>query len=209
MQCCRIIEDSVVLTVYHVQEIFEKLGDDAPDVETAKRDETHLLEARGKVRSTMHCQGLSADEVQTGFSCDPVGGNAHVPAIQDGIGYLNSLNGGCWVNPRSCARISCSYNSAIFLCNDVSQFTLPDGRTCTCVVFGSLLTTGHEFSSGTMSSLQAVDTWQATRRIFSVTAHAPGTATSKGKGLIATITTLSSKAMAARVVHVAYRHPGG
>ncbi|EHL01870.1 hypothetical protein M7I_2227 [Glarea lozoyensis 74030] len=26
--------------------------------------------------------------------------------------------GSCGVNPRSCARISCSYQAAIFLCND-------------------------------------------------------------------------------------------
>ncbi|PWY96229.1 hypothetical protein BO94DRAFT_529621 [Aspergillus sclerotioniger CBS 115572] len=40
--------------------------------------------------------------------------------IRSGIKYLKGLEGKCGVSkgPRSCARISCSYDSGIWLCND-------------------------------------------------------------------------------------------
>ncbi|RAK97951.1 uncharacterized protein BO80DRAFT_179862 [Aspergillus ibericus CBS 121593] len=40
--------------------------------------------------------------------------------IRSGIKYLKGLEGKCGVSkgPKSCARISCSYNAGIFLCND-------------------------------------------------------------------------------------------
>jgi hypothetical protein len=41
-------------------------------------------------------------------------------AINDGINYLNGLDVPCYTGPYSCARVSCSYQSAIKLCNDVS-----------------------------------------------------------------------------------------
>ena len=56
---------------------------------------------------------------QTGITCNPNFGNANVGAIQDGINYLNQRGGTCVVESRSCSRISCSFNSAILLCNDV------------------------------------------------------------------------------------------
>ncbi|PWY90681.1 hypothetical protein BO70DRAFT_358131 [Aspergillus heteromorphus CBS 117.55] len=41
--------------------------------------------------------------------------------IRDGISYLKGLEGTCGVSagPAACARISCSYDSGIYLCNDV------------------------------------------------------------------------------------------
>ncbi|KAM0421487.1 hypothetical protein ACHAPT_010660 [Fusarium lateritium] len=48
-------------------------------------------------------------------------GKASSVAINDGIKYLNSFGDGyCGLDdgPAKCARISCSYNSAIWLCND-------------------------------------------------------------------------------------------
>lgn len=47
-------------------------------------------------------------------------GNAYVSAIQDGINYLNGVSGRPWHNPGpgTCARVSCSYDSAIYWCND-------------------------------------------------------------------------------------------
>ena len=49
---------------------------------------------------------------------------AYAPDINDGRKYLqgigdNSAGGGCSTGP-GCARISCSYGSAIFFCSDVS-----------------------------------------------------------------------------------------
>lgn len=40
--------------------------------------------------------------------------------IGDGILYLEGLKGCCSANSHTCARISCSSDSAIYLCNDVS-----------------------------------------------------------------------------------------
>ncbi|EHK99809.1 hypothetical protein M7I_4304 [Glarea lozoyensis 74030] len=49
---------------------------------------------------------------------------AKVDKIVDGIHYLQN-KARCGVNPRSCARISCSWDSAIFLCNDRNDFIQP------------------------------------------------------------------------------------
>ncbi|KAI1763251.1 hypothetical protein GGR53DRAFT_531702 [Hypoxylon sp. FL1150] len=40
--------------------------------------------------------------------------------IQEGIDYLNGKTGRCYIpaGPQYCTRISCSYHSAIFWCND-------------------------------------------------------------------------------------------
>ncbi|XXH02105.1 hypothetical protein Hte_008471 [Hypoxylon texense] len=40
--------------------------------------------------------------------------------IQDGINYLKGKTGRCYIEagPKVCSRISCSYHSAIFWCND-------------------------------------------------------------------------------------------
>lgn len=52
----------------------------------------------------------------------------HYPArttdIRAGISYLRRLGGGPWLGSRTCSRISCSYDSAIWLCNDVSLFMI-------------------------------------------------------------------------------------
>ncbi|KAH6722521.1 hypothetical protein BKA61DRAFT_729857 [Leptodontidium sp. MPI-SDFR-AT-0119] len=59
------------------------------------------------------------DANQGNLNCIPVKGQDWRPAkstaISTGIEYLNSLKAICWVQPHSCTRISCSYNSAIYL----------------------------------------------------------------------------------------------
>lgn len=59
--------------------------------------------------------------------CNPAGNPCSSTRIEQGVDYLNNLPGGCGVNPRSCARISCSFSSAISLCNDVSSYVSPSG----------------------------------------------------------------------------------
>ncbi|KAK6819471.1 hypothetical protein PG987_015954 [Apiospora arundinis] len=56
-------------------------------------------------------------------------GTATVSVILDGIKYLHGLPGNCGVSAgnqgyNTCARISCSYNSAIWLCSDHGQEVL-------------------------------------------------------------------------------------
>jgi hypothetical protein len=71
-------------------------------------------------------------------------GYAGVETIYEGIDYLNGIGApGVDPGPRVCARVSCSYNAAIFWCNDVSssrlsqtlkepfpQHSLLEKRTC-------------------------------------------------------------------------------
>ncbi|PVH83074.1 hypothetical protein DL98DRAFT_413502, partial [Cadophora sp. DSE1049] len=55
------------------------------------------------------------------WKCIPVPGQNWTPAniyvIDDGIDYLRKVKALCWVDGHACSRISCSYNSAITLCN--------------------------------------------------------------------------------------------
>jgi hypothetical protein len=47
---------------------------------------------------------------------------------QNQIKYLRSLSGRCGVNARSCARISCSWTDAVWLCNDNDHYIEPSCR---------------------------------------------------------------------------------
>ncbi|KAK7928368.1 hypothetical protein PG985_005366 [Apiospora marii] len=54
-------------------------------------------------------------------------GTADVNYINDGIDYLHGISGNCGVsagNAGTCARISCSYNSGIWLCSNDGQEVL-------------------------------------------------------------------------------------
>ncbi|KAJ3548812.1 hypothetical protein NM208_g817 [Fusarium decemcellulare] len=62
-------------------------------------------------------------EKRDGFLCDVGGsGAAREKAIEEGIKYLRGElgNAPCGLDsgPRVCTRVSCSYDSAIWLCND-------------------------------------------------------------------------------------------
>ncbi|KAH8673767.1 hypothetical protein BX600DRAFT_433381 [Xylariales sp. PMI_506] len=48
------------------------------------------------------------------------GGEINTDTIADGVQYLKSIGGQCQVpaGPRKCARVSCSYDAGIWLCND-------------------------------------------------------------------------------------------
>ncbi|KAH8651113.1 hypothetical protein BX600DRAFT_441555 [Xylariales sp. PMI_506] len=59
-------------------------------------------------------------------------GLASVPRISEGIDYLNGVPGTpvAGPGPSACARVSCSYDSAIYWCNDAPQtFSLPGFST--------------------------------------------------------------------------------
>ncbi|PVH87621.1 hypothetical protein DL98DRAFT_581630 [Cadophora sp. DSE1049] len=62
---------------------------------------------------------------KTWQECLPIPGKpdlreADTEAISKGIKYLRRIGGTCGVGVRTCARVSCSWDSAIFLCNDNS-----------------------------------------------------------------------------------------
>ncbi|KAL2867414.1 uncharacterized protein BJX67DRAFT_85278 [Aspergillus lucknowensis] len=60
---------------------------------------------------------LAARDFDGEVSC---GGDlpAQRDSISDGIDYLNGVGGTPAQDPNSCGRVSCSYNSAIYMCND-------------------------------------------------------------------------------------------
>jgi hypothetical protein len=47
-------------------------------------------------------------------------------ALVAGIEYLRGISGNCRAPPRSCSRVSCSWGSAIYYCNDnAGEFWVP------------------------------------------------------------------------------------
>ncbi|KAG4437855.1 hypothetical protein IFR05_006657 [Cadophora sp. M221] len=58
----------------------------------------------------------------TDVNCIPVLGQtwnrANSGAISTGINYLRQGYTSCWVNAHSCARVSCSWDSGIYFCNN-------------------------------------------------------------------------------------------
>ncbi|PVH85714.1 hypothetical protein DL98DRAFT_583306 [Cadophora sp. DSE1049] len=58
----------------------------------------------------------------TDVNCIPVNGQnwnrANQGAIREGINYLRRGYMSCWVNAHSCARVSCSWDSGIYFCNN-------------------------------------------------------------------------------------------
>jgi hypothetical protein len=85
---------------------------------------SHLHQSK-KLR--LLCQVLTKIR-KTGGWCYPVPGQnwdaAYANTVQDGIDFLQSNGLICDVGPGpgNCVRVSCSYNSAIYLCNDVSNY---------------------------------------------------------------------------------------
>ncbi|OBT68961.1 hypothetical protein VE03_01268 [Pseudogymnoascus sp. 23342-1-I1] len=56
----------------------------------------------------------------TAVYCDVTANYAANNRIREGISYLNSLGAGaCYAGARTCRRPSCSWNSAIYFCNDL------------------------------------------------------------------------------------------
>ncbi|KAK3953023.1 hypothetical protein QBC32DRAFT_397495 [Pseudoneurospora amorphoporcata] len=49
---------------------------------------------------------------------------ASVRAINKGIKYLRRLTGTPYIPAYACGQVSCSYNSAIFLCNEETEYGL-------------------------------------------------------------------------------------
>jgi hypothetical protein len=47
--------------------------------------------------------------------------SAFTDEIKSGISFLDRIEGGCGLDGGQCSRVSCSYNSAIWFCNDVSN----------------------------------------------------------------------------------------
>ncbi|KAF8461498.1 hypothetical protein BDZ91DRAFT_851006 [Kalaharituber pfeilii] len=51
------------------------------------------------------------------YTCDVTWAHAETKHIVSGYKYLYSLNGHCYAEAGRCARVSCSYNAGITICN--------------------------------------------------------------------------------------------
>jgi len=82
---------------------------------------------------------------------------ASVWRIQQGVSYLNG-QGRCSVNAKTCARVSCSWDSAIYLCNDndyyiepacpyIASYAADIINTCQYYYAKRWVVTGQEFDS--------------------------------------------------------------
>ncbi|KAH7323766.1 hypothetical protein BKA65DRAFT_598315 [Rhexocercosporidium sp. MPI-PUGE-AT-0058] len=104
------IGDIVLNHTGTVQEIYTQLITENPDFKPMELDDVEeaAVEARDK--------GSKSD-----WACIPVPGQNWYPAkaseIDIGIAYLKKVKALCWVDGHACSRISCSWGSAISLCN--------------------------------------------------------------------------------------------
>ncbi|KAH7417446.1 hypothetical protein BKA64DRAFT_769400 [Cadophora sp. MPI-SDFR-AT-0126] len=103
-----------------IQDVFAQLDAEDNDFKLADLDAHDVSE--------VHPRDIS---YTTDINCIPVNGQnwnrANQGAIREGINYLRQGNTACWVNAHSCARVSCSWNSGIYFCNN-NDYTL--GRLC-------------------------------------------------------------------------------
>ncbi|RHZ53257.1 uncharacterized protein CDV56_105933 [Aspergillus thermomutatus] len=111
------------------------------------------------VRLGQNDSSLSARDIEernkSGVICNipgDKGGRCSTVTIMQGIDYLKGLTGVCGVaaGPRVCARISCSYNAAIWLCNDNAWYIQPSCSYLGTYAEDIVSTCAHvDFNSGT------------------------------------------------------------
>ncbi|KAH9219475.1 hypothetical protein DL95DRAFT_292105 [Leptodontidium sp. 2 PMI_412] len=135
-----------------IEEILAKVADENPSFKLEELDSTSTgaaggqsIASRDKVSTQSHHQKRTSTHEERGvnhnpsqqtksdLACYPFPGQpdwraAEVRYIDDGIAYLKKVTALCWVNGHACSRISCSYKSAITLCN-VTPNTM--GLSCT------------------------------------------------------------------------------
>ncbi|KAH8650554.1 hypothetical protein BGZ60DRAFT_534212 [Tricladium varicosporioides] len=108
-----------------VEQIYAQFKADYPEVVAANTNFTaagtpiHNLEARNKEQP--HCCGEPGGPNWGWYS-------AQTWYIFDGINYLHAFRGRCDIGPGpgNCGRISCSYGSGIYLCNDNNYMISPN-----------------------------------------------------------------------------------
>ncbi|OOF94915.1 hypothetical protein ASPCADRAFT_507790 [Aspergillus carbonarius ITEM 5010] len=105
--------EHISFTGTSIQEIHSQIKALNPDFELVSPDES----------SPGNTITQRSDSTKDNLICNIPGRlseTANTYWIRSGIKYLKGLEGKCGVSkgPASCARISCSYDSGIFLCND-------------------------------------------------------------------------------------------
>ncbi|KAH7323765.1 hypothetical protein BKA65DRAFT_555438 [Rhexocercosporidium sp. MPI-PUGE-AT-0058] len=145
-----------------IEEILAKVVDENPGFRVEEMDSTsitaeggHGLASRDKVgtrtiyqRTKENLQRIQEDQANhnppsTGNQIRPrmfpLPGQpdwraAEVRYINDGVAYLKKVNALCGVNGHACSRISCSYKSAITLCN-----VTPNHMSLSCTYMASYI----------------------------------------------------------------------
>ncbi|KAG4412260.1 hypothetical protein IFR04_014609 [Cadophora malorum] len=101
-----------------VEQIFAKLAVENPHINFT---ELALATPNVKPIEKKSPQGNTKSDL----NCIPVSGQNWYPAkdwaIINGIDYLQKVNAACGVGANKCARVSCSYNSGIHLCNNLAN----------------------------------------------------------------------------------------
>lgn len=65
--------------------------------------------------------GCGGRAISKNIQCGVPYGTVHGSDISSGLVYLSNIGGCMTLGGNQCSRVSCSYNSGIFACNDVSS----------------------------------------------------------------------------------------
>lgn len=99
-----------------IQEVVSHLQKTEPEFDLAARiaalSKRNEVSARTPIWETCH---PDPDEPYADLYAGVFG---TIRPIEDAISYLKSTGGSCACDAHSCCRISCSYNDAVYLCND-------------------------------------------------------------------------------------------
>jgi hypothetical protein len=106
-----------------VEQVLAQLKELHPEVELKKREVTSRAVLNKVCLPLIPLPLISPNHSQEMPPlCIPIRGwnwaTAYMPDIQAGVVYLDNLNTRINIGPTSCSRISCSWNGAIYLCND-------------------------------------------------------------------------------------------
>ncbi|KAH7360789.1 hypothetical protein BKA65DRAFT_547502 [Rhexocercosporidium sp. MPI-PUGE-AT-0058] len=107
-----------------VQEVFAQLDAES---NSFKLSDLADIQSRSGIADELDKREL------TDVNCWPVKGQnwneADGPAVIDGINYLRRGNKMCNIGAQSCGRVSCSWDAAIYLCNNNPHPISPSCRT--------------------------------------------------------------------------------
>lgn len=119
-----------------VQEVYSQILQIEPNFKLASTPRTHPAERESKIeRRAINCGTWPL---------------ANKGRIQEGISYLNGLVGSPTngPGPGACGRVSCSYNAAIWWCNDVSSLPLCCTSVSNIMVLSSIVRANQSLVPG-------------------------------------------------------------
>ncbi|KAE9377477.1 hypothetical protein N431DRAFT_461083 [Stipitochalara longipes BDJ] len=98
---------------------------------TVEKVITHLQTIDPTLEFPARDRSRLAARYNGGYLCCHVAGQSFRAAnggeIEAGIDYLNALNTNLYLDPLTCSRISCSYEAAIWWCNQLPNYQFDQG----------------------------------------------------------------------------------